>query len=317
MESFDIDKLFENAAAPIRPPARATCESRRCRGWDPMQYSLGPLTRCNNVAEQHDGTCWAHRDYYQGWWKRHVPNCEYMEDIIMNDNEEEIIFQIENGYVSLDDKELDAALRLNVGRDLFFIWLCRFPEFNYSVYPVNVSVAVRRQTEHVIYRRLSYEDAFADLHRLFDRGYIFTHYLAHVLNWIKNNIQGILGPATIFDALLRNARVTFRDVAGKRQLLATSLEILRNTAFSAEDDDRYNSCKGRFWMWISSLKEAEKATFDPLKEELMAATWAPERLPFWCLDVEEVAEEHPEGLPSKEAWTKICSATAAAEATAV
>jgi hypothetical protein len=43
----------------------------------------------------------------------------------------------------------------------------------------------------------------------------------------------------------------------------------------------------------------------------MAATWAPERLPFWCLDIEEVAEEHPEGLPSKAEWKALCSAAVA------
>ncbi len=307
---MDIANLYEQAAAEVRPPAKAPCESRQCRAWYLPQMTMMKWRRCTNAAEQHDGTCWAHAEYYTHWWRRHVPMNDYEEDRLMYDNLEEMTFQIERGYVSVADPKFIKLLRANSKCSLFFLWLNEFPDFNARLFPAHLNCAVYKQTRHIIEHGWSYESAFNELHRFFDRGHIFRLYLAHVVYWITDNIQGIIGPATILDALLHKAKVgvTFRDIAGQRLQLAALLDQLRNPHIKdAEQDDRYNACKGRYWMWVSDLKMAEKAAYAPLKEELIAATWAPERLPFWCLDAEEVVEEHPEGLPTKEAWAALCA----------
>ena len=127
------------------------------------------------------------------------------------------------------------------------------------------------------------------------------------MNWLNRNIQGTIGPANVVEGLLYTANITFRDIAGKRQLLADTFKVLRNQYIAAEaDDDRYNACKGRFWMWVSRLHGQARVAYEPIREAILAAAWAPVRLPFWCLDVDEVAEEHPEGLPSKEEWKALC-----------
>ena len=306
MDSFDIDRLFERAAAEVRPPVRAPCESLRCRAWHLPHMSM---RRCDLMTEQHDGTCWEHRDYYKGWWTRHVPANDHAEDTLMYDNQEEIRFQIERGHVSLQDPELGAALRQWIGCSQFFMFLCEYDQFDYSAYPSHVSAISYRLTNNIINRVQTYDQAFESLHRLFDRGYIFTHYLAHCLNWVNRNVQGSLGPANVVEGLLYTANLTFRDIAGKRQLLAETFRVLRNQYIPSDvEDDRYNFCKGRYWIWVSDLKAAERAAYEPIREAVLAAAWAPARMPFWCLDVEEVAEDYPEGLPSKEEWKALCVA---------
>ena len=263
--------------------------------------------RCDRVKEQHDGTCWEHRDYYKGWWTSHVPTNDYQEDVVMSDRLEEIRFQIENGYVSLRDPELAISLRQWIGCSQFYIFLCEYDQFDYSAYPMHVSAMMYRLSNNVINRLQPYDQAFESLHRLFDRGYIFTHYLAHCLNWVNRNIQA--GAANVVEGLLHYANITFRDIAGKRQMLADNFKMLRHPHIKNEaDDDRYNMCRGRFWLWVSELKAAERAAYEPLREAVIAAAWAPARMPFWCLDVEEVAEDYPEGLPSKDEWKALCAA---------
>lgn len=308
-ESFDIDKLFERAAAEVRPSAAAPCESLRCRAWMPMMYSLGPLRRCERAVEQHDGTCWEHRDYYNGWWARHVPDSEYMEDIFMSDNEEEMRFQIENGYVSLMDPELMETLAMESLRSLFFLWLCQFADFEATAFPAHISACVHRIVKHdILYFRKPYEEAFAALHRHFDRGLIFEHYIVHCLEWIAGNIQGCMGPANVLEGLLVSASISYRDIAGRRLQLAEHFQLLRNPYIkSTEDDDRYMSCRGRFWMWVSRLKQVARDSYESLRAEVLAAAWAPARMPFWCLDLEEVVEDYPEGLPDKAEFATLCA----------
>jgi len=306
MDSFDIDKLFERAAAEIRQPARAPCESLQCRAW---HMSLMKWRRCTNSAEQHDGTCWAHADYYTHWWRRHVPSNNHEEDTLMYDNLEEMTFQLERGYVSLKDIEIGA---FNPQCDLFFLWLCSFPDFDADKYPAHLNVATYKQTRHIILHQHQYDAAFMELHRYFSRGKIFHLYLIHAVHWIKNNFQGVDGPGLVLDSILRVANVTFWDIAGQRQLLASVLNQFRSSYIKNEaEDDCYNICKGRFWAWVTDLKMGARAAYATLKEELIAAAWAPERLPFWCLDCEEIAEEHPDGLPTKEAWAALCTAVEA------
>lgn len=307
--NFGIASLFENAAAEVRLPAKATCESLRCRAWYLPHMSFMKWRRCDAVKEQHDGTCWEHRDYYKGWWSRHVPTNDYTEDVMMSDQLEEIRFQIERGHVSLQDPELVAAMGRWIGCSLFFMFLCEYDQFDYATYPVHVSGIVYRLTNQVINRLKTYDQAFESLHRLFDRGYIFTHYLAHCLDWVNRNIYA--GAANVVEGLLYTANVTFRDIAGKRQLLAESFKVMRSRHIASDaEDDRYNFCMGRYWMWVSRLKTAERAAYEPIREAVLAAAWAPVRMPFWCLDVEEVAEDYPEGLPSKEEWKVLCTSAA-------
>jgi hypothetical protein len=228
---------------------------------------------------------------------------------MMSDQLEEIRFQIEHGYVSLQDPELVAALRQWIGCSLFFMFLCEYDQFDYTAYPSHVSAIVYKQTHRIINRLQTYDQAFEALHRLFDRGYIFGHYLVHSLNWVNRNIQA--SAANVAEGLLYTANVTSRDIAGKRQLLAETFNVLRSPYIKdAAEDDRYNSCIGRFWMWISRLKVAERAAYEPLREAVLAAAWAPERMPFWCLDAEEMAEDYPEGLPSKDEWKVLCATVA-------
>jgi hypothetical protein len=308
MDSFDIDKLFERAAGEVRMPTRATHESQRCRAWDMILFH--GVCRCENMAQQHDGTCWEHANYYRGWWTQHVPTNDGHEDAVMLHYQEEMCFQIERGHVSLSDPELAAALRSNPGQHLFFQWLCAYADFDGTQFPASVATCVDRIFKTQLLRRtVSYEDAFANLHLHFDRGYIFDIYLQIAISWIADNIQGIVGPANMLESVLNCAAISYRDIAGRRLALAEHFKKLRSQYIaSAAEDDRYNSCKGRFWMWISQLKQAERNAYDPLKAELMAATWAPARMPFWCLDAEEVAEEYPEGLPTKAAWAALCDA---------
>lgn len=309
MESFDIDKLFESAAAEVRPPSVAPYESLRCRAWYATQYSFGALLRCNRTVEQHDGVCWAHSDYYCNWWTRHVPNSEYMEDILMGDNFEEMRFQIEGGHVSLKDPMLLERLTQHPFSTLFFLWLCNYEDFDATKFIGHISACTNHIVKHdILYFRKPYELAFASLHRYFDRGLIFEHYLLHSLHWLNDNILGCIGPANIFEGLLNGAVVSFREVAGKRLQLAEHLKILRNRYIKlAEDDDRYTSCKGRFWMWISRLKQEARDEYEPLRGEILATTWAPARMPFWCLDSDEIAEDYPEGLPNKAEFAALCA----------
>jgi hypothetical protein len=304
---MEIASLFENAAEQARVPAPAPCESLRCRAYYPQQYSLGPLKRCDRIMEQHDGVCWAHKDYYEGWWGRHMPSCGYTEDILMNDNVEEMRFQIEHGYVSLQDPELDAALCTWAGCEQFFMFLCEYDQFNYSAYFAHISVIVYRQTNLVINHQVPYQEAFEVLHRLFDRGYIFSHYLGHALHWVERNVQGIFGPADVVYGILCGTGLTYKDIAGKRQMLADTFRVLRSPYFTEADDIRYNTCMGRFWLWVGQLHDQARAAYEPLRFAVLAAAWAPIRLPFWCLDTEEMAEEYPEGLPSKDEWNVLCT----------
>lgn len=48
--------------------------------------------------------------------------------------------------------------------------------------------------------------------------------------------------------------------------------------------------------YVAEKRAQHKKAYAPLKEELMAATWHPRRFAAWCLDIEEVAEEFPDGL---------------------
>jgi hypothetical protein len=314
MDTFGIAEMFERSAAPVRQPVAAPCESLRCRAFYPQQYSFGSFRRCTGMAEQHDGVCWTHADYYRDWWRRRVPTSDYMEDVILSNNDHEMQFQVSGGYVSLADFELAEALRENPGQHFFFQWLCTYADFDGRRFPASVAACVGRIFKTTILNsRITYEKAFGALHSSFERGYIFEVYLQFCVAWIKDNIQGILGPAKMLDAFLRSATVNYRDIAGRRLVLAEYLNALRNPHIAsarilqATDDDRYNTCKGRFWLWVSDLKQAERNAYDPLKAELMAAAWAPTRMPFWCLDVDEVAEDYPEGLPSAAAWSVLCA----------
>ena len=303
---MDIASLFENAAAEVRAPAKAPHESLRCRAWY-SRYCFAPTRRCDRIVEQGDGTCWQHRDYYKGWWTSTVPTSPLMEDNIMLNCEAEIRFQIQNGFVSLQDPELETRLRDFPHYGQFFMMLCEYSEFDYSAYPVHITIIVNKLTQHIIHRRQTYDQAFANLHRLFDRGYVFHHYLINCLIWVADNIKA--GAPNVVEGLLYTANVTFRDIAGKRQMLALLFKTLRNEHIENDaEDDRYNMCRGRFWLWVSELKAAERAAYEPLREAVLAAAWAPARMPFWCLDVEEVAEDYPEGLPSKEEWKTLCAA---------
>lgn len=309
MESFDIDKLFERSAAEVQPPAASPCESLRCRAWYTTQYSFGPLRRCDRIIEQHDGVCCAHSDYYCNWWARHVPDSEYMEDIIMSDKIEEMRFQIEGNYVSLKDPELVERLKQYPFSTLLFIWLCEFADFDATAFPGHISACTYHIVKHdILYFRKPYELAFAPLHRHFDRGLIFEYYLLHSLNWIADNIHGCLSPANVLEGLLIGSAISYRDVAGRRLQLAEHFKVLRNRYIKlAEHDDRYTGCKGRFWMWISRLKQMARDSYEPLRGEVLAAAWAPARMPFWCLDSDEVLEDYPEGLPNKMEFAALCA----------
>lgn len=305
--SFGIAEMFERAAAEVRMPVAATHESVRCRAWNMMLYH--GVCRCANMVQQHDGTCWEHANYYRGWWTQHVPTNDGHEDAIMLHYQEEMRFQIEGGYVSLSDPELATALQRNPRQHLFFQWLCSYADFDGTRFPASVAACVSRIFKtQLLGGAVLYEAAFADLHLHFDRGYIFDIYLQIALSWIADNIQGIVGPATMLESVLNCAAISYRDVAGRRLALAEHFNALRSPYFlSAAEDDRYTSCKGRFWMWIARLKQAERNAYEPLREALMAAAWAPTRMPFWCLDVAEQAEDYPEGLPSKAAWATLCA----------
>ncbi len=320
MESFDIDKLFERAAAKTKS---------QCRAWEKRDCSPGPLKRCNNMILQHDHVCLAHKDYYKGWWKRHVPNSASMEEIILCDNAVEMRFQIENGYVSLSDFELERELHWNPQHRRFFIFLCSYGKFNPYAHHLSIQCAVDRSFRDIITDQESYSEAYEDLHKYIDKDWIFDIYLQNLVSWIKGNIHDISYPEEIFDRMLRQANISYAHVAGQCDDLASHLSDLRkpdrdddeddeDSYYDDEDDedcdyddnydDLYDTCKNLFWGFIYDLKADAKARYEPLRSEVLAAAWAPERMPFWCLDVEEVAEEHPEGLPSKEEWKALCSA---------
>ena len=186
-------------------------------------------------------------------------------------------FQIERGHVSLKDPVL---LRMRPFSQLFFLWLCKFADFDATAFPGHISACVYRIVNHdILYFSKSYEESFAALHRHFGRGIIFEHYLIHSLDWVSNRVQGCMGPANMLEGLLVGASVSYRDIAGQRLALADHFKLLRNQYIkSAEEDDRYTSCKGRFWMWVSKLKQAARDSYEPLRGEIMAAAWAPARI---------------------------------------
>jgi hypothetical protein len=307
-EDFGIADMYTRAAGPIQKPTKATHESRQCRAFHPFQYTLGPVQRCQNSAVQHDGTCWEHTDYYRDWWSRHIPCSAYMADILLCDNAHEILYQLKNGYVSIEDTDFKDCMTTRNIDVVFIVFLCRHTNFNVAEWPgLMVRLVNERFTKSILHLHKSAAEAFAPLYSYIDRASIFDIYIQLVIDWVNHNLQGVIGPAGVFDSFLRTADVHYGHIVGNRQRIATYINVMRNQHISNDDDDMlYTACCGRYWMWVSHLKERARRTYAPLKEELMAASWAPQRMPYWCLDWEEVAEEYPEGLPSKAEHAALC-----------
>ena len=297
-----------SAAGPRPKPTKASCESQQCRAYYPFQYTLGPVQRCPNAAVQHDGTCWEHADYYTDWWSRHIPDTAYMADVLLCDNKHEMVYQLRNGYVSINDDAFAHYMTTRTVDVLFIEFLCMHTNFNVEDWPnLMVHLVNERFVKSILHLHKSAAEAFAPLYSYIDRASIFDIYVQLVVNWIKHNLQGVIGPAGVFDAYLRTADVEYRHIVGNRQRIAGYIKVLRNQHIPNDDDDMlYTACMGRYWMWVSNLKERARHTYAPLKEELMAASWAPQRMPFWCLDSEETIEEYPDGLPSKADHTALC-----------
>ncbi len=283
----------------------------QCRAWLPYNYSLGPAKRCNLQATTEQGTCTYHKDYYTNWWMRHIPVCgtAYMSDIIMHDYKDAILFQLKNKYVSVDDDEFYDILETVHNIDTqYILFLCKHTEFNLEAWPYYIHKIVRERFYNRTVQYVKFSQAYDDLYSHIDKMLLFDAYIQVALDWIVENIQGVLGPAGILDAFLRASDIQYQHIAGRRQVIASYFKVLRNSHISTDDDDmRYTACLGRYWMWVSQLKDSARDSYTPLKEELMAAAWEPRRMPYWCLDIEEVAEEYPEGLPSKSDHAALCT----------
>jgi hypothetical protein len=284
--------------------------SAQCRAWLPYNYSLGPAKRCTLQATTEQGTCTYHKDYYVNWWMRHIPVCgtAYMSDIIMHDYKEAMLFQLQNNYVSVHDDEFYDILETVHNIDSqYILFLCKHTEFNLEAWPQYIYKIVRERFQNRTIQTVPFLQAYGDLYSYVDKMCIFDAYIQVALDWIVRNIQGVLGPAGILDAFLRASDIQYQHIAGRRQVIASYFKVLRNAHINTEDDDmRYTTCLGRYWMWVSNLKDGARKVYTPLKEELMAAAWEPKRMPYWCLDAEEVTEEYPEGLPSKSDHTAMC-----------
>ena len=273
--NMDLSTLFHEEVAPSK---RATRPSLRCRA-----FTNG--TRCMNCKSQHDGTCWEHRDYYTGWWDR--VRTTSIDDfwIMLLKKEKEIEFQLDGGFVDYTD----AADAVHNSHIELFLYLCKRPTFRAADWPRVRVRAITYLTGRYMYGIDRWNTIFAPLIRHYPICYIFQESFQIVMGvqkWRKD-----------FKYFLADTQVEYKDIFPIRRQLFECL-------------DRHGdlTLKSEFLLWLAPLKEAERFVVEPLRQEIVAAGWAPERMPFWCLDLDEIAELYPEGLPSKEEHLAACVA---------
>ncbi len=269
----------------------------QCRAWLPYNYSLGCAKRCNKITDNENITCNNHKDYYTNWWSRHIPihdtGITYFD--LMRHYKESILFQLQNKYVTVNDDELYDIINKTPNVDIgYILFLCKYAGL--KLWPQCLYNIMHQHFQHGCVHLWQYNKVFGYLYSYVDRMLVFDAYIQNGLTVVSREI---CEPLLQLNKYLR-ADIEYQTIVGRCEIIASYFKVLRN-------DRQYTICLERFWAWVSELKDRARSAYAPLKEELMAAAWEPRRMPFWCLDIEEVSEEFPDGLPCKSDHISLCT----------
>lgn len=243
--------------------------SAQCRAWLPYNYSLGRAKRCNKTADNENGTCNRHKDYYTNWWSRHIPTHDtgitYYD--LMRHYKGAILFQLQNKYVTVHDDELHDIINKTPNVDIgYILFLCKHTDL--KLWPQCVYNIVCQHFQHGCVHLWQYNKVFGYLYSYVDRVHVFDAYIQHVLTVVSREI---CEPLLQLNKYLR-ADIEYQNIVGRCEIIASYFKVLHN-------DRQYTICLERYWAWVSQLKERARTAYAPLKEELMTAAresrWMP------------------------------------------
>lgn len=338
MEDFGLTSLFENAAAPVPLPKVADSESLRCRGFDHGR-------RCRNMIQYHDHVCHEHVDYYRDWWAKNMKKIVYTDGIVCGSDfteyqkqyMAEFDFQLGGGYVDFADPYFESAMRLieviqervtdnllSMEEDFwclrnlwipYFYYLCRFPAFEANKWQAFIKMIF----QHRVYIWTPLDDTC--------KGEILDPYAQLLVNphiryadLLKVHIQVLVSAygKTLMCSQYDTTMVGYNYV----KFVSRHMEELR-WAFSCYADQAYAlfdkllpthallrpGLRSELRLLSAEMKQQIYARTNRFKEELIATTWAPERLPFWNMDEDELAEAFEGGRrPCASEWQAVCNA---------
>lgn len=329
MEDFGLTSLYARAAAAsplLPPPSRAPRESLRCRAFD----ERGRL--CKNIIQYHDHVCHEHVDYYRDWWRKNMKNIVYIDAIGIGSHFrrhqqlylEEFDFQLGGGYVDFDDpyfkeamchmetiicdiisnrKLAEHSMYLDNTWNVFFLYLCSFQTFNPNQWPAFLTM---------LFLNMAYGDSIYDcgntkkvIHHLYNRLLDNIHINYKDLLRIHIEVLGWMYSKVKFRGYDFAHYIAKHLENLPQPFCCCTEELLREFGPMDAETKELVYSEADF---ISSLaKNLLHGHMSHLRSDLMAATWAPKRLPFWTLDEAEIAETFRGGIrPTYDEWLAIC-----------
>lgn len=271
-------------------------------------------TRCRNYAYQpwapladaECRLCWAHRRYTkaehtQRWWFRYFRSGRIFTFRFGKHFGQQMIADLESGWVDLKPASVGRIPASNLYVDAFTLLVQKGyvqPEWNERLYCHCLAFWLQRffySEEHPAGR----ENLEAE-NRIFVKPYVATflstdEQLYRLLKALPLTLQ--------HSTILRNYAEAFPHVLPQFLGTLTDCDAAKTLAWRAEsvcadlaavytkmpeDNSLRNYMLQRFLPDLKELAVAEKATqkwrIDPLKEELVAAAWHPDRFQEWCLD---------------------------------
>lgn len=343
MEDFGLTSLFENAAAPVPLPKVARRESLRCRGFDRGRRCRNMIQYHDHVCHEHVDYYrhwWAKNMEKFVCTEGIVRGSDFTE--YQKQHMAEFDFQLGGGYVDFADpyfemamREMELIIQERLADNLlleksdrapiqnlwflhnlwipYFYYLCRFPAFEANKWPAFIKMIF----QHRVYVWTALDDTQKEEIRDPYAQLLVNPHIRYA-DLLKVHIQVL---ASVYGKTLTYSQYD-RTLIGHDyvEFVSRHMEELR-WAFCCYADQAYAlfdkllpahdimraGLRSQLRFVSAHFKRRIYRHTNRFKEELMATTWAPERLPFWNMDEGEIAETFEGGRrPCASEWQIVC-----------